>query len=34
MGIAIIKSRKFWAAIVGLVFSVLAVAAPDFPLSE
>ena len=30
----VIKSRKFWAAVIGLVYSFLAVVAPDFPISE
>ncbi len=30
----VVKSRKFWAAVVGLIYSIVAVAAPDFPISE
>ena len=30
----VLKSRKFWAAVIGVVYSFLAVAAPDFPISE
>ena len=28
------KSRKFWAAVVGLVFVVLTAYVPDFPIGE
>ncbi len=34
MWTTVLKSRKFWAAVVGLVFSFLSVVAPDFPISE
>ena len=30
----VLKSRKFWAAVIGVIYSFLAIAAPDFPISE
>ena len=32
--LSVLKSRKFWAAVVGLVMVILNAVVPDFPLGE
>ena len=31
---ALLRSRKFWAAVVGSIYSVLYIVRPDFPIPE
>jgi uncharacterized membrane protein YdjX (TVP38/TMEM64 family) len=31
---ALIRSRKFWAAVIGLIFVVIEAFSPEFPISQ